>query len=38
MAGDPVSGDMVVLLSNNDDRDPHRVGADILRAWAAADG
>jgi len=38
MAGDPETGDIVVLLSNNEARDPHAAAAEILRAWAAADG
>jgi hypothetical protein len=29
---------MVVVLSNNEARDPHAAAAEILRAWAAADG
>jgi D-alanyl-D-alanine carboxypeptidase len=38
MAGDPETGDIVVLLSNNEARDPHAAAAEILRAWAVADG
>ena len=38
MARDPETGDIVVLLSNNEALDPHGAAAEILRAWAAADG
>ena len=38
MAGDPETGDIVVLLSNNEALDPHAAAAEILRAWAVADG
>jgi len=38
LAGDPETGDIVVLLSNSEALDPHAAAAEILRAWAAADG
>lgn len=38
MAGDPLTCDIVVLLSNNEALDPHEAAAEILRAWVAADG
>lgn len=37
MAGDPESGDVVVVLSNNATSNPQWAGSEILRAWAGAD-
>jgi hypothetical protein len=37
MAGDPESGDMVILLSNNEALDPHEPAAEIIRAWETSE-